>query len=242
MLSQTDLKELITITKDLTVLYVEDNKEARDSTILMLNNYFDDISVAVDGEDGLNQYQKKYTEANSYFDIVISDIEMPNLDGIAMTKEIYAISPKQKILIISAYTEKEYLLPLINMGISGFITKPFNFDIISETIKKTCLEIINTKQVQLTNGWAFDMLSEKISFDNQIVELNKNDIKLLSFLINCTSEYVDLLDIFNHLFEDEPFKEYSADSIRAIIKRCRQKTSANIITYNKANGYKINLA
>eukprot|EP01000_Liburna_glaciale_P003441 NODE_2752_length_511_cov_703.333333_g2164_i0.p2 GENE.NODE_2752_length_511_cov_703.333333_g2164_i0~~NODE_2752_length_511_cov_703.333333_g2164_i0.p2 ORF type:complete len:76 (+),score=24.21 NODE_2752_length_511_cov_703.333333_g2164_i0:25-228(+) len=52
------VKNLVKYSKTLKVLYVEDNKEARMSTLLMLNNLFDDIAVAVDGLDGLELYKK----------------------------------------------------------------------------------------------------------------------------------------------------------------------------------------
>jgi len=89
MLSIAQLKEILHCSKQLTLLYVEDNKEARESMRLMLENFFDTILVANDGEDGLQKYEQYKLDTNSYIDIVITDIEMPKLDGIGLIKKIY---------------------------------------------------------------------------------------------------------------------------------------------------------
>jgi len=134
------LNEVVKHSQSSKVLFVEDNLEIRESTVILLNELFDEVHIAVDGEDGLTQYRDFYKNNNSYFDIVISDIRMPNLDGVALSKSIYNINQKQKIIIISAYNETEYLLPLINMGVNGFIQKPLSLEAIIEVLSPIYLK------------------------------------------------------------------------------------------------------
>ena len=72
------IKELADFSKTIKVLYVEDNVDARESTLNMLENLFNDITIAIDGQDGLD----KFSEGK--FDLIISDINMPNMNGIEM--------------------------------------------------------------------------------------------------------------------------------------------------------------
>ncbi len=82
MISKASLLDIISITKNLKVLYVEDNEEARIQAIKLFNNFFESIDVAVDGENGLEYYKNNILETNNYYDLIITDIQMPNLNGI----------------------------------------------------------------------------------------------------------------------------------------------------------------
>lgn len=235
------LKDILSISKKLEVLYVEDNKEARESTLLMLGNFFENITIAIDGAHGLECYTKQYETTNKYFDIVITDIEMPHLDGIAMAKAIFKIHQTQKILFISAYTDKQYLVPLLNMGIEGFLYKPLEINQVNEILMKICMKFKDSNTLHLGDKYIYDKENKVIQLENQILKLNKNEIKLLELFINNTQKTYSLIDIFQYIFEDEFLKEYSADSIRSLIKRVRKKLPENFLVHNTTFGYSINL-
>ncbi|WP_415396613.1 EAL domain-containing protein [Sulfurimonas sp. CS5] len=110
--------------KEIKLLYVEDNEDSRESTVEILEYYFNNITVARDGEEGLAFYEKHYLTTNSYFHIVIGDIEMPNMNGVEMCKRIREINPGQLLIMLTAHDSKEYLLQAIDLGIDKFITKP----------------------------------------------------------------------------------------------------------------------
>jgi len=129
-----DIKELREHAKNLKVLYVEDNKDARESTLMLLDNFFDNIIVAVDGQDGLDKYTQYFEENNSYVDIVISDITMPNLNGIEMSKLIKKKYNKQHILIISAHDDSERLQEILNIGITTYVHKPIEINNLLEKL------------------------------------------------------------------------------------------------------------
>ena len=132
-MNKLNLKNLVGETKKLKVLYVEDNKETRIQAIKILNNFFEYIDVAVDGLDGLNRYKEKEYD---FYDLIISDINMPNMNGTDMAKNILKINHHQIILMITAYNSSEYLQELINIGIHHYIHKPLRMDsLISELYK-----------------------------------------------------------------------------------------------------------
>ena len=131
--------------KDIAILYVEDNKVVRDSTSLMMQRFVNNIIEAVDGIDGLN----KYEQYKSNIDLVITDINMPNMNGIDMISEIKKINPDQQILVISAYSESEYFTKTIKLGIDGYLLKPTIPEQFLETlavsVEKIQLKKENTK-------------------------------------------------------------------------------------------------
>ena len=133
----TNAKELLKYSKKLNVLYVEDDDNLREETVALLSNFFTKIDTAKDGKEGLELFE------NNEYNIVITDIRMPNMDGIEMSDKILEIDPEQHIIIISAHDETKYLLQLINMGISHFMLKPLDMQNLINTLYKVSKTIAN---------------------------------------------------------------------------------------------------
>lgn len=113
-----NLKELVGISRDLKLLYVEDDTNARETTLKLLKNFFKDITIAVDGQDGIEKFQ-----ANK-FDLVLSDINMPRLNGMEMLKIIREQNKSIPVLLLSAYNDSDYFIKAIELDIDGYILKP----------------------------------------------------------------------------------------------------------------------
>jgi len=126
-----DIKELVDFSKTLKVLIVEDNKETREQTVKFLGNLFDNIIVAVDGVDGLKKFE------DNKFDLIISDINMPNKNGIEMCREIREITKDIPIIILSAYNDSNHFLETIKLNINGYILKPVNMKQFLDTLYDT---------------------------------------------------------------------------------------------------------
>jgi DNA-binding NarL/FixJ family response regulator len=105
--------------KEIKVLIVEDRDIIRDSIKLSLlrSKEIKITGEASDGEEAVDML-KKYS-----YDVVLMDINMPNLNGIEATKKILKINPEIKILGNSFFVNAEYVFKILNAGASGFITK-----------------------------------------------------------------------------------------------------------------------
>ncbi|CAA6813582.1 MAG: diguanylate cyclase/phosphodiesterase (GGDEF & EAL domains) with PAS/PAC sensor(s) [uncultured Sulfurovum sp.] len=115
---------------ELTLLYVEDNSETRELTTIILQSYFNNVITAKNGVDGLHKFQ------NYAVDLIITDIEMPELDGISMIKQIRSINKDIPILVISAYNDTNYLMESIQQSVQGYIIKPIQRKQFKEAISK----------------------------------------------------------------------------------------------------------
>jgi len=236
-----NLLNIISITKNLKVLYVEDNKKTRVQAVKMFENYFDYIDIAADGVEGLKFYENYFFDTNKFYDLVISDIQMPNINGIDMSKAIYKINDKQKIIIISAYSDKEYLIPLLNIGVEGFLQKPLSSEQIYKTFEELSKSFINNSIINLTQNCTYNQLSKELLCEGKNVNITINENKFIEFLIANHNRTSSIEDIFNYIYYDEPQKEFTNNSIKSLIKRLRKKLPKDLILYNRTTGYTLTL-
>jgi len=133
------MKTLKELTKKLNVLYVEDEKESREQISDIFSLFFKSLDTAFDGEDALEKYSMKD------YDVIITDINMPRMNGIELTKRIKTFNPSQNIVIISAHNDSEYLLQAIDLGVDNFIIKPVQMQQLTQVLTKVANFIYSQK-------------------------------------------------------------------------------------------------
>lgn len=151
----TGLKEL---SKNISVLYVEDNEVARKKTYKILSRIFENIDVAKNGKEGLLLYMK------SKHDLILSDIIMNTMDGLEMARIIKSVKSDQSIIFLSAYTEQRFLTRAIELGVDGFVFKPIDTEKFYSIIKKAVNQILVIKE-NLEYKVNLEKLVEKRSSD-----------------------------------------------------------------------------
>lgn len=163
-----NLNNLLQISKELNVLYIEDDI-SKDVTVKFLSEIFNVVSVAEDGVEGLVKYNEYYNANNKHFDIIISDINMPNMNGVELSRNIFQINEKQILIIISAYNDSRNLIDLLNLGVTSFIQKPIKFESIIKTLTKICEDLYNSKMVLEFND-KIHQLNEDLHDSNLLLE------------------------------------------------------------------------
>jgi len=156
------LQELLKKGHDLTILYVEDNESVRERTLELLQIFFDHIDIATDGIDGLSKYMEFYEKHRKNYDIVLTDINMPKMNGIEMIEEIKKFNERQNIIVLSAHNETEYLIKLIDLEVSNFILKPINIDRFQKVFAHV-IEIIFQKR-------EFKTMNEHLAHSKKVAE------------------------------------------------------------------------
>ena len=231
-------------TKDLNVLFVEDDIDFRKEFFELLQDIFPKVTAAVDGLDALNKYKEYYTQSNKYYDLIISDIKMPNCDGVELVDAIYKIKKDQIVVILSARNEFNYLLPLVNLGIYQFFTKPINYSNFLDDMFKLSDKIYhmklndNTNIVRIDESLIWDKINKKLIQNETEIKLTKKEIILLDMLLSnngriCTAE--ELIDVV--WFEEF---DINADirNLKNIISRLRRKVPNLHIKNIYGMGYK----
>jgi PAS domain S-box-containing protein len=121
-MSMDRMNELMAYSRELKLLYVEDNPDSREMTSLILEDFFDEIVVAVDGQEGLEKFRK------GAFDLIITDINMPVMNGLEMIERIRAEDSEIPIIVLSAHNEEEFFIQSITLGVDGYLLKPIDLD------------------------------------------------------------------------------------------------------------------
>jgi len=119
------------------VLVVDDEQSLRDFLAIMLKKEGHDVVTAINGTDALVAVQAEI------FDLVISDMKMPGVDGIGVLKAIKEISPETVVIMVTAFATAETAVEAMKLGASDYIIKPFKVDelklVINNSLEKRYL-------------------------------------------------------------------------------------------------------
>ena len=156
-MASNDLLALKKLASKVSVLYVEDEKEILKNVSIYLEKFFKEVYTASNGEDGLALYNEKKP------DIVITDINMPKLDGFEMAEIIKKENEDQNILVVSAYSDVDNFTRFIRLGIDGYILKPIDYQQFNATLYKVVYKISQFKENEHYRESLEQMVEEKTS-------------------------------------------------------------------------------
>lgn len=114
------------------VLIVDDDSTLRDLLSETINGMGYIVETAEDGEDALNKLKRER------FDVVVSDLKMPGMDGITLLNNIKALDSNILVIIITAYATLETAVKAIERGAYDYIAKPFRLDEFMVVVRNAC--------------------------------------------------------------------------------------------------------
>jgi len=120
--------------EEMKILVVDDEEGARElfNTILSDEGY--EVSLAVNGEDALSHMK------NASFDLVVTDIKMPGMDGLQLLQEIRKTGSKADVIMVTAYGEVESYLKAMSLGAAEYINKPIRIKELKRIVHKVLTE------------------------------------------------------------------------------------------------------
>ncbi|NWF66881.1 MAG: response regulator [Campylobacterales bacterium] len=145
--------------KDLLVLYVEDDEATRMIFENMLKKVFNNIVVAENGKEGL----EKFKQINP--DIVITDIQMPKMNGLDMSLEIKSINKSTPIVLMTAFEDSKYFIKSIEIGIDRYLLKPIKSDYMISVLTDIVELIKNNKIIEIYKKRELEEKIVEASFD-----------------------------------------------------------------------------
>jgi len=122
--------EKIKILKKLNILYVEDDAEVQKQFEMVLKKVFLRVIVASNGEEGLNLFKENMND----IDFVISDVQMPKMDGLEMIEGIKNLSSDIPCILITSHGEFDYFMKANDLGVYRYIQKPLDVNELFEAI------------------------------------------------------------------------------------------------------------
>ena len=217
------------------ILIVEDDEKLRKELEIFLNKngyktkILEDFSNTI--EDILNEKA----------DLVLLDINLPNFDGEYILKEIRRVSEVPIIIITSRDREMDELLSM-NYGADHYVTKPFNIQILLAKIasvlrRSTALEISSNKID--CHEFILNISKSLIEKDEEKIELTKNELKILHFLVQRRGKIVSREEIMEYLWDSESFIDDNTLTVN--MTRLRNKLDQlglkELITTKRGQGY-----
>lgn len=219
--------------EDLTVLYAEDENAILQTVTEVLELYVNKVITANDGKEAIELYET-YKPS-----ILLLDINMPHKDGLSALKEIRQKDINIPVIIMTAHTEKEYLMNAVELYITKYLVKPFDKDALLDALN-SCVELLQNKNdevLYLNNEIKFNYTKQTIIKSDAEISLNKKERLLLNLLIENKNKVLSYESIEYHVWEDP----VSMDALKSLIKDLRKKTSKELIRNVSKIGYKLEL-
>ncbi|MCW3087783.1 MAG: response regulator transcription factor [Sediminibacterium sp.] len=173
------------------ILLVEDEENLHETLKLNLELEGYEVTSAFDGREALQKV------ANEYFDLIVMDIMLPEIDGISVTETIRVNHNEVPILILSARNSSADRVLGLKKGADDYLTKPFNLE---ELLLRVSKLIAKGKKIQSkeTIGDVYDFGNNRIDFkaqdaitwNGQRIELSKKETMLLKLLMENKGEVV----------------------------------------------------
>lgn len=183
--------------KNITVLYVEDEKDLREVTSSILQSFTKNQYIAANGQEGYELFLKH----DSDIDLIISDINMPILNGLEMIKKIKDINKNVPIIVTTAFSNKEYLLEAIDIGVDKYVLKPVDVSKLLQAMSQS-LNYHELKDLYL------DSLTN-LSNRNKLKKDLKDSASELMALFDI-DEFIATNDLFGEIIGDKILKEFAS--------------------------------
>lgn len=217
-----------------TILIAEDDRESNDYLTLFLSKKCQQVLSAYDGQEAWRLYEEYMP------DLIFTDIEMPKLDGLKLIEKIRQHDQVTPIVILSAYSDIQYLLQAIPLQLEEYILKPITFDKIDSFFKK-----MNTKEIKKHSTKVginkaketfYDYASKTARIGEHTIPLANLEITLLELLLDNQREIVSYSEIEEVLYGTAL---NNRNAIKCLVKNLRAKIPTMTIRSIPKVGYSL---
>jgi DNA-binding response OmpR family regulator len=216
--------------QNLSIIIAEDDESTLKWLVKILSIYFKEVKGASNAIDALELFQ------NSPSDVMISDIQMPGVDGLNFLQKIASISPETLRIVMTAFNSPEYLNRAIDSEVNLYLKKPIDIDellvAVATNIKKE-----ESSLKSIGKNYYYNSNQKVIQNEKRIIKLTKKEILLVELLLQYKSSIVSIEQIENSVW-DEPV---SSDAIRMGVVGIRKKLYPEVIENIKGVGYRLNI-
>lgn len=228
----TNKKKLVDLLKEITILYVEDNELTQEIIIDTLSLFSKNVIVASNGEEALAIFKKDDIQ------LIISDIEMPFMDGIKFISHIREINITVPVIMTSGHFQENYLYACANLNTQAYILKPISSVKLKDALYKVAqyLNVTSSVLINITHSIQYNK-NKAILIDNKKEhKLNNKEKLLLDLLIENKNKIVSYSQIEQNIWYD--YDEVMTQSaLRTVIKNLRKKSNSKFIENISGSGY-----
>lgn len=199
------------------IIIVEDAERIRLELTEVFERYGYEVKVP-DNFDNVLDFVKRENA-----DLIILDINLPIFDGYYLCREIRKSSDVPIIIVTSRDSDMDELMS-INLGADDFITKPYNIEILlarANSLIRRSSKQSSIKDKLNYNDLEINLYNSSMTYKNNNIELTKNELKILIFLVRNKGVIVSREELMEHLWNDDFFVDNSTLSVN--VTRLRKK-------------------
>lgn len=224
-------KELLQKLQNLTILYAEDEIGIRKNIADSLRYYAKEVFEASDGEEAYLIYKDKKP------DIILSDIHMPKMDGIELVKKIREEDTRTSIIMITAHTDKNYLLEAVELHMEKYLVKPVDLEQLLAGLEKCIEQIEKNREVTLkvNPDYIYDYDNITLRYKEQAIILNKKEMLFFELLISNQNRIVYYEELQENVWGEDVMTD---SALRSLVRNLRKKLPTDIINNLSGVGYK----
>ncbi len=216
----------------MTLLIVEDEIKLREELKLFLENNGYKIITINDFDNTLSEIKKNNC------DLILMDINLPNINGEYLVKELRKDSNVPIIMVTSKNTEMDELIS-INYGADDFIIKPYNPQILLARIERILKRINNNDNRIVYNDLILDVSKSSIIKNDEVTQLSKNEFRIFYYLLSNKGKIISRDDLINYLWDNNEFVDDNTLTVN--INRLRNKLATlgynELIITRRGQGY-----
>jgi len=218
------------------ILFVEDEKELRKNYVAYLKMFFEEVYEAEDGEMAYKIYKQKKPH------IMIVDINLPDLSGIDLLKRIRENDHTTKVIMLTAYTDKNFLFEAISLKLTRYLVKPISRNELKDALNIVIKELSNfntlpVKKINLKESYNWNYELKELSHNSKLIYLTNKEKIIFNLLISNLGETFSSDTIIYEAWDD--YDEGSLDRLKTTIKTLRRKLPKDTIKNVFGIGYKI---
>ncbi|WP_201352720.1 response regulator transcription factor [Hydrogenimonas urashimensis] len=217
-----------------TLLYAEDDYGIRSAYKRLFNKFFKKVITVANGAEAFNVYEELHP------DIIIADILMPQMDGLQFIKRIRNDDFITRVILLTAYSDRERLLKATELNITRYLIKPVKKNDLLQTVEIAVqqLEKLKGKVVAISDNCTFNLHSHILECCGEEIKLTKSESLFLT-IIASNPEKIFSSEEISSIFFTRYDKDLSTEAIKAIIKRLRKKIPFNFIENRFGYGYRL---
>ena len=217
----------------MTLLYVEDDDLIREEAVEYLSLLYHNVLEAQNGQEALELYEKHKP------DIIITDIEMPIINGLQLTRVIRRKNKDIPIIIVTAFLEVEYLVEAVSLHLVKYVVKPITpykldtaLSLAHEYLDKETIE----STILLSEKSSYDRLNRTLIIDDKVIQLTHNEIILFELLLEKANTIVTYDEIKIKIWS---YENHYMDALRSLIRSLRSRIEDIKIKNISGIGYRL---
>ena len=221
--------------KQCSILYVEDDREIREYITEFLNRFCKTVYEAENAEVAEELYRRNHPE------VILLDINLPgSKSGIEFCETIRQKDTKTRIIMSTAYTDREFLLKVVELGLTRYLVKPMTSEDLFGALEKAMDELSNIDaffgEVDLGEGFFYHPKTKRLRRGEETIPLRRKEMEILEYFIAHPDETVSYEQLESSIWGRGTM---TPDAIRSQIRNLRKKTHPGILENISGVGYRL---